>query len=168
MATNNDRIIQEVNKIFTYSDFLIEDQIGGDRTTKRFYINDDILLVLRRDETAIITLIRVDFGFPVKTNRKIIKDLLEEINLLREDLEKNEKYIISYVNTRSLERERIFDKVEFLKEQINALKLDIKEIDVDIEKKRESTKVMKLRLKEYVNMICNSIAFKNDLKQMAK
>lgn len=63
VIANNERIIQDVNKIFTYSDFLIEDQIGGDKTTKRFYIKDDILLVLRSDESAIITLIKVDFGF---------------------------------------------------------------------------------------------------------
>ncbi|APM37347.1 hypothetical protein [Clostridium kluyveri] len=168
VAANNERIIQDVNKIFTYSDFLTEDQIGGDKTTKRFYIKDDILLVLRSDESAIITLIKVDFGFPVKTNRNIVKDLLVEINLLKEDLEENERSIVDYVNARTLERERYFDKIQLLQEEINSLNLTIKQIDVDIEKKKESTKVSKLKLKEYVNMICNSRAFKDDLKQMGK
>lgn len=168
VIANNERIIQDVNKIFTYSDFLIEDQIGGDKTTKRFYIKDDILLVLRSDESAIITLIKVDFGFPVKTNRNIIKDLLEEISSLKEDLEENERSIVDYVNARTLERERYFDKIQLLQEEINSLNLTIKQIDVDIEKKRDSTKVSKLKIKEYVNMICNSMTFKNDLKQMGK
>lgn len=168
VAANNERIIQDVNKIFTYSDFLIEDQIGGDKTTKRFYIKDDILLVLSRDESVIVTLIKVDFGFPGKTNRNIVKDLLVEINLLKEDLEESERSIVDYVNARTLERERYFDKIQLLQEEINSLNLTIKQIDVDIEKKRESTKVPKLKIKEYVNMICNSRAFKDDLKQMSK
>lgn len=104
----------------------------------------------------------------VKTNRNIIKDLLEEISSLKEDLEENERSIVDYVNARTLERERYFDKIQLLQEEINSLNLTIKQIDVDIEKKRDSTKVSKLKIKEYVNMICNSMTFKNDLKQMGK
>ncbi|WP_368490763.1 hypothetical protein [Clostridium sp. BJN0013] len=168
MVANDERITQDVNKIFTYSDFVIEGKIGEDKVVRRFYVKDDILLVLSKDESVIVTLIKVDFGFPGKTNRNIVKDLLEEINLLREDLEEDEKSIIDYVNARSLERERYFDRIQLLQEEINSLDLNIKQIDVDIEKKRESTKVLKLKLKEYVNMICNSRAFKDDLKQMGK
>lgn len=168
VIANNERIIQDVNKIFTYSDFLTEDQIGGDKTTKRFYIKDDILLVLSKDELVIVTLIKVDFGFPGKTNRNIVKDLLVEINLLKENLEESKRSIVDYINAKTLARERYLDKIQLLQEQINAINLDIKQIDVDIEKKRESTKVPKLKIKEYVNMICNSMTFKNDLKQMGK
>lgn len=168
VAANNERIIQDVNKIFTYSDFLIEDRIGEDKVVRRFYVKDDILLVLSKDESVIVTLIKVDFGFPGKTNRNIVKDLLVEINLLKEDLEESERSIVDYVNAKTLERERYFDKIQLLQEEINSLNLTIKQIDVDIEKKKESTKVPKLKIKEYVNMICNSRAFKDDLKQMGK
>ncbi|MFL0197300.1 hypothetical protein ACJDU8_17295 [Clostridium sp. WILCCON 0269] len=168
IAANNERIIQDVNKIFTYSDFLIEDRIGEDKLVRRFYVKDDILLVLSKDESVIVTLIKVDFGFPGKTNRNIVKDLLVEINLLKEDLEESKRSIVDYVNAKTLARERYLDKIQLLREQINAINLDIKQIDVDIEKKREGSKVPKLKIKEYVNMICNSRAFKDDLKQMAK
>lgn len=168
VIANNERIIQDVNKIFTYSDFLIEDRIGEDRLVRRFYVKDDILLVLSKDESVIVTLIKVDFGFPGKTNRNIVKDLLVEINLLKENLEESKRSIVDYINAKTLARERYLDKIQLLREQINTINLDIKQIDVDIEKKRESTKVPKLKIKEYVNMICNSMMFKNDLKQMGK
>ena len=168
VLANNDRIVRDINKIFNYSEFLTEDRLGGDGTIKRFYVKDDILLVLSKDESVIVTLIKVDFGFPGKTNRNIVKDLLVEINLLKEDLEESERSIVDYVNAKTLERERYFDKIQLLQEEINSLNLTIKQIDVDIEKKKESTKVPKLKIKEYVNMICNSRAFKDDLKQMGK
>lgn len=161
VLTNNDRIVRDINKIFTYSEFLTEDRLGENGIIRRFYIKDDILLVLRRDESVIITLIKVDYGFPEKINRGIVKELLEEINSLKEDLQESEKAIVSYINVRNLEKERISNKIKFLKEQI-------KEIDMDIEGKRKSINMPKLQIKKYVNMIYNSMAFKNDLKQMGK
>jgi hypothetical protein len=161
VLTNNDRIVRDINKIFNYSEFLTEDRLGGDGTIKRFYVKDDILLVLRRDESVIITLIKVDYGFPEKINRGIVKELLEEINSLKEDLQESEKAIISYINVRNLEKERILNKVELLKKQI-------KEIDMDIEGKRKSINMPKLRIKKYVNMIYNSMELRKDIEQLVK
>lgn len=49
------------------------------------------------------TLIKVDYGFFEKINRGIVKELLEEINSLKEDLQQSERAIISYINVRNSE-----------------------------------------------------------------
>lgn len=159
VLTNNDRIVRDINKIFNYSEFLTEDRLGGDGSIQKFYIKDDILLVLRRDESTIITLIKIDYGFPEKINRGIVKELLEEINSLKEDLQESEKAILSYINVRNLEKERILNKVELLKKQI-------KEINIDIERKRKSINMPKLQIKKYVNMIYNSYELRRDIEQL--
>lgn len=168
LNSNNEQIEKEINKMFTYADFVIEAQIGGDKTNKRFYIRDNIIFVVNSDDKVIITLYKVDFGFPEATNRKIIKDLIEEIHTLDEQLEEKNKSINEYVESKKLEIESWNNEISCLEEKIKCLKRKIKVNECSIDESVQSNNVIRTQLKDYANKLCNSIEYKMDLKELNK
>ena len=168
IAVNQDQIEKEINKMFSYSDFIIEAQIGGDKTNKRFYIRDNIIFVVNSDDKVIITLYKVDFGFPEATNRKIIEDLMEEIFSLAEQLKEKNKNINEYVEYKKLEIDTWNNEISCLEEKIKCLKRKIKVNECSIDESVQSNNVIRTQLKDYANKLCNSIEYKMDLKELNK
>ncbi len=168
IAVNQDQIEKEINKMFTYADFVIEAQIGGDKTNKRFYIRDNVIFVVNSDDKVIITLYKIDFGFPEATNRKITKDLIEEIHNLDEQLEEKNKSVSEYVESKKLEIDTWNNEISCLEEKIKCLKRKIKVNECSIDESVQSNNVIRTQLKDYANKLCNSIEYKMDLKELNK
>ena len=166
VAKNMEQIVSDINKMFAYSEFIIETQINGDKTSKRYYIRDDIIFVVDTEDKTIITLYRIDFGFPDKTNRQIVKDLREEIYNLKDDFDSQGKSIDSYVNAKKINIENWQCEIEMLQEQINCFKRKITVAEEEIDEKRKSSNVTRLKLKDYANKLCNSLEYKLDLKEL--
>ena len=168
ISLNSDQIEKDINKIFEHAQFIATSQVGGDKTSKNFYISDNVILVVNTEDTAIITLYKVDFGFPDRTNRAITKDLLEEIAKLNNKLQQENNSIDKYVGSKKLDIDNWNNEIDCLQEQISSFKRKIKIAEADIDEKRKSTNVTNLQLKDYTNKLCNSLAYKMDLKELNK
>ena len=116
IAENLEIIDEHINKLFKHSTEVFEGQIGGDKTTKKFFLNGDICLVVHND--VIITIYILNYAFPDKLKKTIIDGLVEEITKLQSEInEESEK-----VNNR---REEIKLSIDNLKSEIEVLQAQI-------------------------------------------
>lgn len=168
IANNQEQIDIDINKLFEFAKFIDTEQIGGDKTSKNFYINDNIILVVNTENTVIITLYKVDFGFSPKTNRNIIKDLLEEIEEEKNNVVKFDNRNKEYRNSQQLKIDEYKNKISELEESISLYKTKINSINNEIYIQTKEGNISLLKLKDRVNKLCNSIEYKNDLKQLNK
>jgi hypothetical protein len=168
ISLNSDQIEKDINKMFEHAQFIATSQVGGDKTNKNYYISGNVIFVVNTEDTVIITLYKVDFGFPDRTNRAITKDLLEEIAKLNNKLQQENCSISTYADSKKLEIDNWNSQIDCLQEQINCLKRKIRVAEADIDERRKSSNVVNLKLKDYVNKLCNSLAYKMDLKELNK
>ena len=156
-AVQNDEIISEhINKLFEYSTFLYKGSIEKSKPINNFHINSHIVLVLDQNKECIITIYKVDFGFPERTNKLVIKDLINEV----EDISFNIKY-----DTEQLDafREQEEVKLEAIELEINQLQDKIKnlvnqkeEIEEDIISRKVSIDMQSRKAEKYIKMLCDS------------
>lgn len=162
MNNNEEQIVEDVLKIFEHSTKVWRGQLG-DNVTRNYYMSSNIILVTNTDDSAIVTLYKVDFGFPTETNLKVSKDLVDKIKELEEQglevIEKSEQ-----------EDERLEYEIGNFKMQLSILEEQMKNCKDNIKLREEELKLNKTKVhhienevKKYAVMLCNSKELKNDL-----
>jgi hypothetical protein len=160
---NNEQIITEsILKMFEHSTRTWRGQLG-DNVTRNYYLASDIVLVTNTDDSAIVTLYKVDFGFPAETNHKVVNDLIEKIRVLEEYNE--EELGKAMEDEKKLEFEVYHDnlELEILQKQIEDVKNRIKAKQEMIKVHKNKTSSIENEIKKYALMLCNSIDYKVDL-----
>lgn len=166
VAKNSERIEEYVKTLYEYADFIWKGQIG-DNITRNYFLKDDIIIVTDTQNTAIITLYKVDYGFPEKTNLKIAKDLKSEIarltNKYNKEIEKSKNKIdrkeLELQNT-ELEIKSLENQIKLLKEKQDLLKNEIKCL-------KNNGQLINEEIKRNTILLVNSIDYKADLKELA-
>lgn len=163
-VTMNFELIKErILKIYDYSTWIYRGQIGTDKTTANFYVRDDIVLVGDSNETKLYTLYRIDFDFPPETNKLIVKDLMSAMKKLREDLEKTQKEVDSYVEERRYVVENCDQQMRNLRDQLEILEQRKRTAKDEIECKQGEILLINKKIDNYANKLCNSLEFKKDI-----
>lgn len=157
---NREKIGEDINKMFEFSRLIYTGQINGDKTTKQYYLNNNIIMVYDEPKNSIVTLYKIDFGFGEIIDKAIVKQLLEQADELDFKIntkqQENEQEILK--NTMELENteneiEVLEEKLEFLKSKKELIKNMINSINTEINtyKKERDSKVIR---------ICNSLDYK--------
>jgi len=162
ISINEEVIDSHINKMFQYAKHIYTGQIGTDKTTKKFYLNQDIAFVVSNDD-AIVTIFRVDFAFPEKTKFNVINDLIEEI--LNGNIEVDGLKIEYDQNSKELDNELQINiqKIKQLKDEIILLeaKNDIIKSQKDIGLKE--VQVVNSKIRGYAEQLFGNTSYKEDL-----
>jgi hypothetical protein len=164
ITLNDERISEHILKLHEHSIFLYKGQLGGDKVTKIFRINGDIVLVMDTAESCIISMYKVDFGFPEHTNRAVIKDLISELVELNTRIDTE---AIAYEGVKESKQARVDDltlEIKNLREQIEILEARKKIAQSEIEDGMLSIHTLRKQAEHYATMLCNSLDFKRDIK----
>ncbi|MGG1147046.1 hypothetical protein [Bacillus wiedmannii] len=166
VTTNQDKISEDAKKMMEHAIFIWKGQLGESNITRNFYINGDIILVADTDNTALVTLYKTDYGYPDKTNRKIAKDLLENIQGLNAELEVAELAMQEELNKVDIEIDSLDVQLKSLKAQAELVESRKKAKVSERKSLFTKTRTVKEEIEKFAKMLCNSIEYKVDVKEM--
>lgn len=168
IVDNNDKVESDLDKLMEFSQCIGTAQINGDKTSKNYHLRDNIIIVTDTDNSTMITLYKVDFGFPDRTNRVIVDDLMKDISELDELLEETNKGINEYIGQKELEIDNYDAEILNLKQRIEII-TQKKNVAVDaVKAKRLDNDYIRKQREDYMNKLCNSLALKKDLEKLNK
>jgi dsDNA-specific endonuclease/ATPase MutS2 len=131
-------------------------------------MRDDIVLVTDMASTTIVTLYRVDFGFPGEANKVAIDSLKAEIEKLRNEFEGRREEIKTYLEERIADVDSIKFQINNLKEQVEILEQQKKMLLSEIEGQQLGLQLIDKQMYNYAHMLCNNVDFKKDLNKEFK
>lgn len=162
LAQNQERVVEQCGKLFKYSKFLWRGAIG-DNITRNYHICGAVIIVTTTDESTLITLYKVDYGFPEKTNRKVANDLLDEIR----QLDKKYDDVVEQANAKTdqlkLEQENTARQMAYLEDQMRLLKQRNDILNETIKQLNNEPFLIQRDIDKYASQLCNSLALKMDL-----
>lgn len=140
----------ELNKMFDYSKLIYTGKFNNNETTN-FRVADNIMLITDVQDSKIITLYKISFGF----NRLIDKTILD--NLLNELDKADEEYIKAMDETKDKKEELEMNKLS-LEEEISSVKEALKSMEENLN-----------GLRSYINSLgANEIKAKTERDIIAK
>lgn len=161
--TNEELIVESILKIFANSQRVWRGQLG-DNITRNYYMASNIILVTNTDDSAIVTLYKVDFGFPTETNLKVSNDLVDKIKELEEEgleiLKQSEEENLKL----DFEVSNLQVQLAILEQQISDMKENIKIKQDQLKFNKKKTLHIENEVKKYAVMLCNSKELKTDLQ----
>jgi hypothetical protein len=58
--SNQDKVSEDINKLFEFATLILTAQINGDKSTKNYWLRDNIVIVTDTGNSTLITLYRID------------------------------------------------------------------------------------------------------------
>jgi hypothetical protein len=167
IGQNSEKITEHIMKIYENAEYLWTGQIG-DNVTRHYYIANDIVLVANTNNDALITLYKVDFDFPDKTNKMIVKDLKIKIQELS-DKYNNEVSLSKDLIDKNKERVEILDlEVVVINKQLDLLKHRKVALMEENKEMLMGQSITKEELKKYISRLVNSKEYREDIKNIIK
>lgn len=164
ILNDQETLIQECVKLFENATLVWTGKIG-DFPESSFYINDSIIIVANYKAITLdlITLYCVDYGFPHKTNTKVAKDLLAEIEKQRGKLDKSREKAKDLLTQKMLELENTESEIRLIEEQSKVLRQRKHLLNEELEQLKSEPSIVEKEIEKFAVMLCNSLAFKMDL-----
>lgn len=161
IVENEEMLDNHILKLFEHSDKIYTGQVGGDKTTKDFYITNDICIVA--DSECIRTIFIINFAFPEKTKMVVIEDLKEEIMRLQSDIEIEKE-------ESDKERDKLNHSIEKLKQDIANYEelIDIRQSEIRMYETQKQVLNKKTQqsyryLNNYADQLFGNTEYKKDL-----
>lgn len=162
LMKNKEQITEEMNKIFDGATFLWKGALNNGEC-RNWYINDNIIIMCNPTNDAIMTILKVDFDFGEKTDKKIAHDLTKEILKLQSKMTK-EKDKINKENERyNIEFDKLDVEINCLEEQLDILKRKKQLYQKTIENNNNNLRMLELEIKNKVNRLCYSIEYRKEI-----
>lgn len=165
ITKNRQMITEHANKTFEHATFIYTGQIGNN-VTRNYFIEDDIIFVTNTSNDALITVYRIDLGFPHDINATVRKGLIDEIQKLTAQHEQEELEAMMQVDKK-------FDEADKLEEQIKIMKEQLSLMEKQRDFIKEEAKILKttamntgLEIKKYTMMLVNSKEYREDLRSI--
>lgn len=163
--SNRDQIAAHANTTFEYAEFVWKGQLG-DNITRNYYIKDDLVFVTNTDDTAFITIYKVDLGYPSDINTYVRKSLLKEMETLRKARDEEEFVMEARIDVKKSEIDNINESMSILEEQMSTYKSQKKLLESEISSLKAQSVHAGIELKKYALMLVNSQEYKRDLQDM--
>jgi hypothetical protein len=163
ISKNRDKIVEHANKTFDFADFLYKGQIG-DNVTRNYYIKDSIVFVTNVTNDALVTVYRVDMGFPSHIQSNVIKGLLEEIRALNVEKAAAEQEMEEKLRDKEHDAAVIDDEIAIAEQRLKALKEEREFNKLEQANIKKASLNVGLELKRYTLMLVNSKELKQDLQ----
>jgi predicted nucleic acid-binding Zn-ribbon protein len=166
IATNREKLKDEITKVFDYSVKIYTGQINGDKSTKNYWLRDNIVMVTDTEDQSLITLYRIDFGLGEEIDRAVTQMLLGEIIQFNHEKESLEESIEKEIGFKKTEIENIDNEIEMLKERLSVMQLKKDTLDNEIKIAKRDIEVVNKEIENRALKICNSLEYKKDLAKL--
>jgi len=164
---NRDTLTKDINTLFNTSKCLWEGIITKDYS--KYYTVDNIIIVVNREDQAIVTFLIVDFGFCIDdVNNKIIKSLIEKISELKIKLSDTEENIKDEVTKKQSEIYSLDSQMNVLQEQINCLQKKKNILTDEVKYTNSLVTPIKAEIKKYASKIIYSLDYRIDFEKDSK
>jgi hypothetical protein len=164
--SNREKIVENVNKMVEHAQLICTMQINGDKSTKNYWLRDNIVLVTDTANTTIITLYRIDFGFDEEIDRVVTDSLLEKIKLLKIKLESKKETIADTVSYKETELSNVESEIINLKERLFMLDVKKNTLQSEIKVVYNDAEMINKEIEVHALKICNSAEYKKDLLKL--
>lgn len=166
IVQNGEKLKEHANKTFDNAEHIFTGQLG-DNITRNFYVKDNIVMILNTTNDAMITVYKVDFGFPETINNEVRKGLIKEIKELRSEYDKRQNVLDEEIESDEQEVASLKDIIAIEEEKLANLKKQLASKQDYIKTATKTNENMLLDIKKYTLQIVNSKHFRDDLKQLA-
>lgn len=163
ITQNRDRLTADVLKIFKFSKFIYKGQLGKDNITMNYYIQGEIILVVTTDNKTMITMYKVDLGYPKELNTQVRKGLTQEIYKLRDEKDDLETKALTEHESLQEKSLAIDNQMALLKAQMDELRVQKDAINAQIKATYSRTTYIDKDIQRYVMMLINSLDYKRDI-----
>lgn len=165
ISKNKQMISDHANETIERAEFLWKGQIG-DNVTRNYYIKDDTIFITNTTDDALITVYKIDFGFPEDVNKIARRRLTDEVQKLTLGKIELELQVMEQVDKAYHEADQLEEEIKLLKEQID--NLERQRVFKKDEAKMLQSKSLNtgLELKRFTMMLVNSQEYKEDLRSM--
>ena len=133
-----------------------------DNSSSGFYLFDDLLFVCNTSGNAIITLYYVEFGFSRNTNKKVIDDLMAEVQELHEEKQREEPFIAELVGELDTNIALCNAKLESLNAQIKLIEEQKRGYEYQKNTVGNGLKILNEKINNIASKICYSVNYKAD------
>lgn len=161
IAQNENIVEDHILKLYNYSEKIFTGQIGGDKTTKDFYLSNDICLVI--DGDCIRTIYKINFAFPEQTRLMVIEGLKDEIIKLKDEIETEMQDAESLKDDHDVRINNIKANIKLLKDAI-----EVKEDELKIHEQERNLLYKKIKqknnyLQNYAEQLFGNTDYKKDM-----
>lgn len=167
LAMHENMVVEKILKMFEFATFVYQGQIGPDksRPTAKFFLRDDTVIITDTGNSKIITLYKVNFGLPERTTRVVIKDLMEDLKSLQEQLEsaKVESYMAS--DSAKFQIDSYTTSIANLEQQLKLMKELKSAAEAELLNLNHRPMILTKQVEECASKICNSLELKRDIEQ---
>ena len=162
IAENDLSITKACTKPFEESVFVWAGQIN-DFPVSNFRMKDGIVMVTDlKNPVSLITLYPVDFGFPEKTNQRVAKDLLAEIEKHRAKLDKSREKCREQVEQKQMELDNTARELKLIEDQAKILRQRQHLLNEEIKQLDSEPGLVEKEIDKYAIQLVNSLGFKLD------
>ena len=165
LTNNEELILSHINMMFSHAKFIYRGKIGGDNTTKNFYISSNDICLVVSDDNNLITIFKINFEFPQDAKDYVINSLVEHIQDLGERFTEEKEKVDSRLCDIDLEKERNDSEIKELEAKIKILK--DKNTMLDMEKKTalQEVALISTQQQRYAWQLFGNSDLKSDFKK---
>jgi hypothetical protein len=162
IVTNKDKLTEHISKLWEHAEFIWKGALYSN-TTGNFYLRDNIVIVTDVQNTCLITLYRIDYGFKDELNRLIAQETLQDIARKRNELEIVETYIGHRVEELQIEGDDIQARIKHHESALASLRQRAKANEESIKAVRLQSDELRRDIEVDFHRICNSIEYKREV-----
>ena len=165
IGQNAEIIKEHANKTFQHAEYIWEGQLY-DNVNRKYYMDDDMVLVVNTTGDALITIYKVDFGFPGTGNSQARRALIQEIHELTRQKEEVDFEILVEMEKKQQELSVVSENIKITEAQLKNLKDQELFMKEEIKNMNRTSSHLDMEIKKYTNMLVNSKEYREDLKNM--
>lgn len=165
VSRNKERLTEEINTMLDYAELVFVGQLRGN-TTRKYYYQSGSIIITDVNNSSVITIYKISYGFTPEIDKQIAKGLVEEIKAKEEEVEKHRYEIKPLLESLNASKEGLKNDIERLGKQLKDKKGQFNYVDNTISGYEEEVSVAEEEAHELTNKLVGSKDFQEDLAQI--
>jgi len=159
---HREKLTREITNFFNESKRLWSGQLG-DKTTRNFYVKGNHYIVCSKDNENMITIIKIDFGFPEKITLQTINSFVEAIEEINQRVEASRNKAKEIVSGKEAELNILNNEIELKQKELNCLKGKKNTLEAEINVAYNESLVFGLEAEKYIVKLFYSKDYTSDI-----
>jgi hypothetical protein len=165
VSRNKERLTEEINTMLDYAELVFVGQLRGN-TTRKYYYQAGSIIITDVNNSSVITIYKISYGFTPEIDMQIAKGLVEEIKVKEEEVEKHKHEIEPLLESLNASKEGLENDIERLEKQLKDKKEQFNYVDNTISGYEEDVSASEEEAHELTNKLVGSKDFQEDLAQI--
>jgi len=159
---HREKLTREITNFFNQSKHLWSGQLG-DKTTRNFYVKDNYYIVCSKDNENMITVIKIDFGFPEKITLQTINSFVEAVEEINQRVEMSRNKAKEIVSEKEAELNILNNEIELKQRGLNCLKGKKNTLEAEINVAYNESLTLGLEAEKYIVKLFYSKDYTSDI-----